>query len=101
MRDRDVREQAAVVAQHADDPRAALAAYSLGRLRLERTGELRNAARTFARALELGLPKKLAKGARAGRAIALARAHDPGAKHTLTEYLTAHPNKHSRAKVLQ
>ena len=90
-----------VVAQHADDPRAALAAYSLGRLRLERTGELRSAARTFARALELGLPEELVEGARAGRAIALARAHDPGADRALEEYLEAHPDGRSRAEVLR
>lgn len=90
-----------IVTRHADDPRAALAAYTLGRLRLDRMGELHGAARSFARAIELGLPDELAEGARAGRAIALARAHDPAAADALADYLDAHPDGRSRAEVLR
>lgn len=98
---RAVRLLDAIVARHADDPRAALAAYTLGRVRLDRLGELRAAARSFARALELGLPDELAEGARAGRAIALARAHDPAADGALGEYLANHPDGRSREEVLR
>ncbi|AKF11460.1 hypothetical protein DB32_008609 [Sandaracinus amylolyticus] len=90
-----------VVREHADDQRAALAAYSLARLRLDRTGEPRAAARDFARALELGLPDQLAEGARAGRAIALARTGDARAAEALAAYLEAYPDGRYRAEVLR
>lgn len=90
-----------VTTEHPDDPRAALAGYSLARLRLDRLGQPRAAARDFARALALGLPDELAEGARAGRAIALAQAGDARAAGALAEYLEAHPEGRYRAEVLR
>ncbi|WP_236607710.1 FecR domain-containing protein [Sandaracinus amylolyticus] len=95
------RSYEVVVREHADDQRAALAAYSLARMRLDRTGDPRAAARDFARALELGLPDQLAEGARAGRAIALARAGDARAAEALSEYLEAYPEGRYRGEVLR
>lgn len=90
-----------VVAEHAEDQRAALAAYSLARLRLDRMGEPGAAARDFERALALGLPDQLAEGAHAGRAIALARQDDPAAASAVADYLEAYPEGRYRAEVLR
>jgi transmembrane sensor len=89
----------AVIRDHADDPRAALAAYSLARLRLGPLGQPSQAARDYERSLVLGLPGGLAEAARAGRVTALGRAGDARVDAAAREYLEAHPDGRYRAEV--
>ena len=50
-----------VLANHAGDPRASLAALTLGRLQLDQLSAPRAAATSFVRATQLGLPDALAE----------------------------------------
>ncbi|HBQ16195.1 MAG TPA: hypothetical protein DEF51_35360 [Myxococcales bacterium] len=47
-----------------DDPRAAIAAYTLGRLEMDQLNRPSRARAAFARAIALGLPERLASQAR-------------------------------------
>jgi transmembrane sensor len=87
------------IAEGHGDVRAALAAHSLARMRLDLLDEPEKAAEDFARALAIGLPPQLAEGARAGRAIALARAGSPEAGRALLGYLEAYPQGRYRAEI--
>ena len=68
----DVLELAA--REHAGDPRAGLAAFTLGRLQLETLGEPARAAEAFARVIALGEPRGLLEDAQARLVQAHARA---------------------------
>jgi transmembrane sensor len=63
-----------IVNAHAGDPRAPLAALTLGRIQLRELGEPARAVRSLERALALGIPADLAEDATALRIEALARA---------------------------
>jgi len=64
---------------HEDDPRAGLAAFTLGRLELDRLGRPADAVTDLERALALGLPRGLVADARQrlDEARARARAETP------------------------
>ena len=72
--DAAVGRLARAVALHPDDPRAPLAAFTLGRVRLEDLGAPRDAALAFARALELAPDGPLAEDALAREVEAWSRA---------------------------
>ncbi|HJK95798.1 MAG TPA: FecR domain-containing protein [Polyangiaceae bacterium LLY-WYZ-14_1] len=61
-----------LVRQHPEDPRAALAAFEAGRLRMDRMGDAGGAARAFQRALALGAPAGVREDAMARLAQAFA-----------------------------
>lgn len=65
-----------IVNEHERDPRAAVSAFALGRIRLDSLGEPAAAARDFEHALVLGLPRALSDDAQARVVEALARAND-------------------------
>jgi transmembrane sensor len=76
-----------VVAEHADDPRAPLAAFTLGRVQLDALGNPGAAADSFARALALGLPQSLQEDAYARLVEARAKAGDgEGARAAAQQY---------------
>jgi transmembrane sensor len=73
-------------------PAAGLAAFTLGRLALDRLGDPARAARAFERVIELGSPHGLLEDAYARRAEALIRAGDrPAAEAALAAYEHAYP----------
>jgi transmembrane sensor len=73
-------------------PEAALAAFTLGRLELERRSHPAEAARAFERAIELGLREPLLEDARARTVEALSRAGDLRATETAAvTYLANYP----------
>ncbi|HEX5064036.1 MAG TPA: hypothetical protein VFV99_31870 [Kofleriaceae bacterium] len=81
-----------VVRDHADDPRASLAAFTLGRVLLDDLGEAREAAGAFADAIRLAPQGPLAEDALARRVEALARAGDTDEAHALAfQYLDQFP----------
>jgi transmembrane sensor len=76
-----------VMQEHADDPRAPLAAFTLGRVSLDALGRPAQAAAAFRRAIELGLPQSLQEDAYARLVEARARAgDDAGARAAALEY---------------
>jgi len=82
-----------VLSEHADDPRAALAAFTLGGLRERSLGDARGAATAYARALALGLRGPLSQSARAHLAQALLAAGQRAqAAEAARDYLVRHPN---------
>ncbi|MEO0322992.1 MAG: FecR family protein [Myxococcota bacterium] len=86
-----------VLSRHARDPRAASAAFTLGRLYLETLGEPGRAALAFAQARQLRPRGPLAVDAFAREVEARGRAGDgPGARSLAARFLAAHPN-HPRA----
>jgi transmembrane sensor len=81
-----------IVEQHAVDRRAAVAAFTLGRLHLDVLDRPEQAARAFSRALELGAPPALAEDAHALVVEARARLGDrEGAAAAAREYLARYP----------
>jgi transmembrane sensor len=81
-----------IASEHASDPRAALAAFTLATLRLDHLKQPRLAAESMTRALELGLPRALAQDARARLVEAHARAgHRDAARAAAAEYRLRHP----------
>jgi hypothetical protein len=81
-----------VLNEHASDPRAGLAAFTLGRLREQTLVDARGAAAAYARALTLGLSGPLAQSARGHLAHALLAAGlRSEAAVAAREYLTRHP----------
>jgi transmembrane sensor len=74
-------------------PAAGLAAFTLGRLALDRLGQPERAARAFARVIALGSPHGLLEDAYARRAEALIRSGDrAAAEAALSEYERAFPD---------
>lgn len=81
-----------VLREHASDPRAALAAFTLGRLRQQALADARGAATAYARALSLGLSGTLAQSARAHLAqTLLASGERASAAAAARDYLARHP----------
>jgi len=81
-----------VVRDHADDPRAPLASYSLGRVRLRSLGRPAAAAAAFERALALKIPAGLEEETYALWIESLAAAGDPeGAARAYERYLSSYP----------
>jgi transmembrane sensor len=76
-----------VVSSHGEDPRAPLAAFTLGRLQLDALSQPALAAQSFSRAISLGLPTSLQEDAFARLVEARARAGDgAGAKAAARDY---------------
>ena len=81
-----------VVQDHPSDARAAVAAFTLGRLELDTLGEARPAATAFARAIALGLPGGLVEDAYARLVEAHARGGDPeAARAAASDYERRYP----------
>jgi transmembrane sensor len=82
-----------VVEVHEADPRAPLAAFTLGSVLMNQLGRPREAERAYARARSLAPRGSLAQDALARQVEAAHRAGDPGRAHTLAlEYLQRHPD---------
>lgn len=82
----------AFLRDHAADPRAPLAAFTLGRVHLTQLGEPRQAARAFARARALAPSGSLAEDALAREVEAWARAGERGrARARAQAYLRSYP----------
>ncbi len=82
-----------LVEVHADDPRAPLAAFTLGRVLLEHLGSPREAARAFARAQALDPTGPLSEDALAREVEAWSRAGEVArARERAREYLARYPN---------
>jgi transmembrane sensor len=82
-----------ILASHADDSRAALAGFTLGRLELDALSQPSAAAAAFSRAIALGLPESLQETAYARLVEARARAADVvGAKAAASDYLKRFPS---------
>ncbi|UQA58153.1 FecR domain-containing protein [Polyangium aurulentum] len=76
-----------IVRERARDPRASLAAFTMGRLQLDSLGQPDRAARSFETSVSLGLGEPLLEDAMARLVEARARAGDKeGARAALTEY---------------
>jgi transmembrane sensor len=76
-----------IVTRHAGDPRAAIAAFTLGRLELDALGQPSRAAQSFQAALDLGLKEPLIEDAQARLVEARARAGDStGARAAAAAY---------------
>lgn len=89
-----------LVSEHPDDARAALAAYTLGRLELDALGTPSAAAESFARSEALHLPDALREPAAASRVEALGRAgRRDEARAAAERYLARHPEGARRAQV--
>jgi transmembrane sensor len=89
-----------VVTGHAGDPRASLAAFTLGRIELDNLGQPAAAANAFAQAIALGLPGGLREDAQARLVEARARAGDrAGAQAAAADYERAFPHGTYLAKV--
>jgi transmembrane sensor len=80
------------LARYADDPRAPLAAFTLGRVLLDDLGRPRDAAAAFRRAQELAPAGEMAQDALAREVEAWSRAGDEGAaRERATAYLARYP----------
>jgi transmembrane sensor len=91
---------ARVVAEHRGDSRCSMAAFTLGRLRLDQLGQAAGAASAFADAIALGLPAGLVEDAHARLVEARARAGDrAGAAIAAAEYERRFPNGRRLAAV--
>jgi transmembrane sensor len=89
-----------LVEEHPNDPRAALAAYTLGRLELDSLGAPHAAAESFARSEALGLPEALREAAAASHVEALGRAgRRDDARGAAERYLARHPEGARRVQV--
>lgn len=80
-----------IVDRHASSQSAAFAAYTLGRLRLERLGDPRGAVTVFERSLAMGLPAALQEPARARLVRALRASGDPRMASAGRRYLELYP----------
>ena len=88
----------AALATHANEPQAALAAFTLGKLLLDMAGRPADAAQAFARCLALSPPSALAEDASYRLVEARARAGDlAGASAGASEYRSRYPGgRHAR-----
>jgi hypothetical protein len=83
-----------VVRDHPEDPRASLAAYTLGRVRLRSLGTPAAAAAAFEQALALKIPAGLEEETYALWIESLATAGDrPGAARAYERYVSRHPDR--------
>jgi transmembrane sensor len=90
-----------ILGTHAADPRAGMAAFTLGRVELDALSHPARAATAFARAIALGVPGGLLEDAHARLVESRARAGDrAGARAAYEAYLRAFPNG-SRAAAMQ
>ncbi len=86
-----------VLSEHRRDPRAALAAFTLGRLFLDSLGDAARAARAFERAMGLELPRALIEDAHLRLIEARARAGDRrGAHDAWVAYVARFPDSARR-----
>lgn len=90
-----------ILDRHSDDPRAALAAFTMAQLELDRLGHPTEAAVAYARSLELGLPRSMRELAVARRVEALGRAGSPDAAAAASSYLRAYPAGRYRDEVMR
>jgi transmembrane sensor len=82
-----------ILADHAGDPQASLAAFALGRLELDSLGKPARAATAFSRALELGAPRSLREDLRARLVEAYLRAGNrAAARSAAREYEREFPD---------
>ncbi len=82
-----------LLASHPEDESARMAAVTLGRLELRQLGQPARAARTFGRALRMGLTRTFDEDVRAQRVEALSRAGDAGAaREAASEYHRRYPD---------
>ncbi|APR78885.1 Hypothetical protein A7982_04232 [Minicystis rosea] len=89
-----------VMNEKSGDPRAPMAAFTLGRVQLDALGQAPAAAQTFARAIAMGLPQGLREDAHARVVEARARAGDSaGARAAAAEYEARYPNGGRLAEV--
>jgi hypothetical protein len=85
--------------QHRRDPRAALAAFELGRIRLDSLGDPAGAEEALRDALRLAHVGPLREDAEARRVEALDKMGSPACARARDEYLTRHPSGVHRAAV--
>jgi transmembrane sensor len=86
-----------ILADHADDPRAPLAALTLGRIQLRSLGEPARAARALQRAVALRLPEGLEEDASALLIEALSRAGDVvAARQAYDQFVARFPDSPRR-----
>ena len=77
---------------HPRDPRAGLAAFELGRLRMDRLGDMRGAMQALEQAVALAPGAEFREDALARLVAASAGAHDgPGCTKARDRYLAAYP----------
>jgi len=89
-----------LVESHAQDPRASVAAFTLGRVWLDALGRPSEAVTAFQRALALDLPVTLAEDAQARLVEALAKSGAPAQSRAAAElYRSRYPNGTRRADV--
>jgi transmembrane sensor len=82
-----------VLDEHGGDPRAPIAAFTLGRVELDALGQAAAAAQTFARAISMGLPQGLREDAYARIVEARARSGDrAGARSAAADYEARYPS---------
>jgi transmembrane sensor len=88
-----------ILTDFANDARAPLAAFALGRLELDSLGQAQAAATAFHKALVLGIPSGLREDVRARLVEAYARSGDSGAARRAADaYVDEFPNgRHSQA----
>jgi transmembrane sensor len=95
-----VRPLERLLAEHAGDPRAPLAAFTLGRVQLDALGRPREAAAAFARARSLDPHGQLAEDALAREVESWSRAGEVvRARERATEYVTRYPAGRRREAV--
>jgi hypothetical protein len=94
-----VRWLARASREYPEEPRAALAAFTQGRIELESLDRPAPAARSFARSLRIGLPRPLRETAQALRAESLGKAGDPRALAAAEGFLARYPQSQYRQQV--
>ncbi len=88
-----------ILRDHARDPRAPLAAFTLGRVQLDSLGDARAAADAFERALALGIGDGLHEDAHLRRIEALGRAGDAtAASRAAREYVARYPDGEAKVR---
>lgn len=90
-----------IVERYASDPRAAMAAFTLGQLELGSLHDAASAATHLERSLSLGLPRSARETAMARLVEALARTGSPRATQAADAYLAAYPSGRYRDEVAQ
>lgn len=95
-----VRWLARASSEYSEEPRAALAAFTQGRIELDSLDRPAAAARSFARSLRIGLPRPLRETAQALRAESLGKAGDPGALAAAERFLVRYPQSQYRQQVM-
>lgn len=88
-----------ILRDHANDPRAPLAAFTLGRVQLDSLGDARAAADAFERAIALGIGDGLREDAHLRRVEALGRAGDTAAaSRAARAYVASYPNGEAKVR---